>query len=120
SNLYPRQTPCDQDFLRKLARDTEPGKLQNWYNEQAAKLYRQLDAFDGEGLFIGDGTYLFVPDNPRYEGSQKLLFDEHNHPVSKQQEQEMTKAQRDRCRCRRCCKSGLLRRAGLAGRRRAG
>jgi len=23
-NLYPRQTPCDQDFLRKLARDTEP------------------------------------------------------------------------------------------------
>ena len=26
-NLYPRQTPCDQDFLRKLARDTEPEQL---------------------------------------------------------------------------------------------
>src|SRR5207249_2659414 len=67
-NLYPRKTPCDQDFLRKLARDTEPGKLQQWYNETVARLYRQLDAYDGEGLFIGDGTYLFVPDNPRYEG----------------------------------------------------
>ena len=27
-NLYPRQTPCDQDFLRKLARDTEPESLE--------------------------------------------------------------------------------------------
>ena len=57
---------------------------------------------DAEGLFIADGTYLFVPDNPRYEGSQRLLFDEHNHPVNKKQEQGMTKAQRDRCRWRRC------------------
>jgi hypothetical protein len=107
-NLYPRQTPCDQDFLRKLACDTEPGKLQKWYNDQVAKLYQQLDAYDGEGLFIADGTYLFVPDNPRYEGSQKLLFDEHNHPVSKQQEKEMTKAQRARCRWRRFYKAVLL------------
>lgn len=27
-----------------------------------------------EGLFIGDGTYLFVPDNDSYEGSARLLF----------------------------------------------
>jgi Transposase DDE domain len=107
-NLYPRQSPCDQDFLRKLARDTEPGKLQKWYNDHVARLYQRLDAYDGEGLFIGDGTYLFVPDNPRYEGSQKLLFDEHNHPVSKQQEQEMTQAQRARCRWRRFYKAVLL------------
>src|SRR6266545_4117131 len=26
-NLHPRQTPCDQDFLRKLARDTESAAL---------------------------------------------------------------------------------------------
>jgi Transposase DDE domain len=107
-NLYARQTPCDQDFLRKLARDTEPEKLQTWYNEQVAKLYGRLDAYDSEGLFIGDGTYLFVPDNPRYEGSRKLLFDEHNHPVGKEQEQEMTPAQRARCRWRRFYKAVLL------------
>jgi hypothetical protein len=107
-NLYPRQTPCDQDFLRKLARDTEPGKLQQWYNHHVARLYQQHDAYQGEGLFIADGTYLFVPDNPRYEGSQKLLFDEHHHPVSKQQEKEMTPAQRARCRWRRFYKAVLL------------
>jgi hypothetical protein len=116
-NLYPRQTPCDHDFLRKLARDTEPGKLQNWYNGHVAQLYQRLDAYDGEGLFVGDGTYLFVPDNPRYEGSQKLLFDEHNHPVSKQQEQEMTQAQRARCRWRRFYKAVLLLHADRVGER---
>jgi DDE family transposase len=107
-NLYPRQTPCDQDFLRKLARDTPPQALEEWYNRHVAKIYQELDAFDGEGLFIADGTYLFVPDNPRYQGSQKLLFDEHNHPVSKQQQQEMTPAQRQRCRWRRHYKAVLL------------
>ena len=30
-NHHPRQTPCDQDFLRKLARDTRPDELENWY-----------------------------------------------------------------------------------------
>ena len=107
-NLYPRQTPCDQDFLRKLARDTEPEKLQKWYNHHVARLYQRLDAYDGEGLFVADGPYLFVPDNPRYEGSCKLLFDEHNHPVSKQQEEQMTRAQLARCRWRRFYKAVLL------------
>jgi hypothetical protein len=116
-NLYPRQTPCDQDFLRKLARDTEPQLLQEWYNRQVAALYQELGAFDDEGLFIADGTYLFVPDNARYEGSLRLLFDEHNHPVSKQQEQEMTKAQRARCRWRRCYKAVLLLHGDAAGER---
>jgi hypothetical protein len=116
-NLYARQTPCDQDFLRKLARDTEPEALQDWYNRRVAALYQELGAFDDEGLFIADGTYLFVPDNPRYEGSLRLLFDEHNHPVSKQQEQEMTKAQQRRCRWRRCYKAVLLLHCDSAGER---
>ena len=83
-NLYPRQTPCDQDFLRKLARDTEPEELEEWYNRHVVAVYKELGAFDADGLFIADGTYLFVPDNPRYEGSQRLLFDEHNHPVEQE------------------------------------
>jgi hypothetical protein len=116
-NLYPRQTPCDQDFLRKLARDTEPQQLEDWYNRHVVALYKELDAFDDEGLFIADGTYLFVPDNPRYEDSLRLLFDEHNHPVSKQQEQEMTKSQRARCRWRRCYKAVLLLHCDAAGER---
>ncbi|MEK7753101.1 MAG: transposase, partial [Acidobacteriota bacterium] len=53
----------------------------------------------------------------RYEGSQRLLFDEHNHPVSKKQEQEMTKAQRARCRWRRHYKAVLLLHCDAAGER---
>ena len=116
-NLYPRETPCDQDYLRKLARDTQPEELEDWYNRHVAAMYQELGAFDSDGLFIADGTYLFVPDNERYEGSQMLLFDEHNHPVSKKQEQEMTKAQRARCRWRRHYKAVLLLHCDAAGER---
>jgi hypothetical protein len=116
-NLYPRETPCDQDFLRKLARDTEPEQLEDWYNRQVVAVYKDLKAFDDEGLFIADGTYLFVPDNRRYEGSQRGLFDEHNHLVSKKQEESMTKAQRARCRWRRYYKAVLLLHCDAAGER---
>jgi hypothetical protein len=116
-NLYPRQTPCDQDFLRKLARDTEPQRLEDWYNRHVAKIYQSLGAFDAEGLFMADGTYLFVPNNEHYEGSQRLLFDEHNHPVSQKQQQEMTKAQRARCQWRRFYKAVLLLHGDAAGER---
>jgi hypothetical protein len=107
-NLYPRQTLCHQDFLRKFARDTQPDLLEDWYNRHVSRIFHDLNAFDAEGLFIADGTYLFVPDNPRYEGSEKLLFDEHNHPVSQEKEQEMTRIQRQKCRWRRFYKAVLL------------
>ena len=80
-NTYDRQTPCDQDFLRKFARDTDAGRLHGWFNRQVPRLLRSLKLFDDEGLFIGDASYLFVPDNEKYKESVKLLFDEHNHPV---------------------------------------
>ena len=80
-NTNGRQTPCDQDFLRKFARDTEAGRLQAWFNREVPRLLRSLKLFDGEGLFVGDASYIFVPDNENYEDSVKLLFDEHNHPV---------------------------------------
>lgn len=107
-NDYPRQTPCDQDFLRKLAKDTDPGTLERWYNQEAVKVYHDLGAFDSAGIFVGDGTYLFVPDNKKYEGSKKYLFDEHNHLVSQEQEKKLTPAQRAKCRWRRCYKAVFL------------
>ncbi len=116
-NVHPRQTPCDQDYLRKLARDTESEQLEDWYNRHVASLYAELKAYDEEGIFIADGSYLFVPDNKNYEGSVRLLFDEHNHPVSKKQQQQMTEAQRDRCRWRRCYKAVFLLHCDAAGER---
>lgn len=100
-NAYDRQTPCDQDYLRKMARRTEAPLLQTWFNRDVVGIFKQHHAFDPEGIFIGDATYLFVPDNPRYEGSSVMLFDEHNHPV---EGQKLTAQQRARCTWRRCYK----------------
>ena len=100
-NEYDRQTPCDPDYLRKMARRTDAQLLQTWFNRDVVGVFKQHHAFDPEGIFIGDATYLFVPDNPRYEGSSVLLFDEHNHPV---EGQKLTPQQRARCTWRRCYK----------------
>jgi hypothetical protein len=81
-NDYDRQTPCDQDFLRKFARDTEANALHTWFNREVPRCLRSLGLFDAEGLFIGDASYLFVPDNEHYQQSDLLWFDEHNHPVN--------------------------------------
>jgi hypothetical protein len=80
-NHYPRKTPWDQDFLRKFARDTEADKMIEWYNKEINWCLREIMEFDKEGIFIGDATYIFVPDNEKYENSTRLLFDEGNHPV---------------------------------------
>ena len=100
-NHYDRQTPCDQDYLRKMARRTDAQLLQRWFNRDVVGIFKQHHAFDAEGIFIGDATYLFVPDNSHYEGSSVLLFDEHNHPV---EGKNLTAQQRARCILRRCYK----------------
>jgi hypothetical protein len=81
-NEYDRQTPCDQDFLRKFAHDTKADPLHAWFNREVPRTLRSLGLFDPEGLFIGDASYLFVPDNERYQQSDLLWFDERNHPVN--------------------------------------
>ncbi len=103
-NSYDRQTPCDQDFLRKLARDTEAAALQTWYNRDVARVLQTQGAFDPEGLFIGDASYLFVPDNPAYEGSVRLLFDAHGHPMAAAHLRSLPPQQAARCQWRRCYK----------------
>lgn len=100
-NSYDRRTPCDQDYVRKLAKDTEPERLQAWYGSAAASHFKDLEVYDSEGIFFVDGSYLFVPDNERYEGSRVALFDEHNHPISREAEQNLSETQRKRCQFRR-------------------
>jgi len=100
-NSYDRQTPCDQDFLRKLARTTPQQALLRWFNQDVVKILRKHKAFDPEGIFLGDASYLFVPDNPNYENSVRLLFDEHNHPV---ESKKLSRQEQDRYTWRRCYK----------------
>ena len=107
-NHYDRQSPCDPDFLRKLAKDTDAEALMRWFGGDGVRIFRRHRAFDREGVFIGDASYLFVPDNPRYEGSVKLLFDEHDHPISHEHYRTMTDEQKTRCQWRRCYKMVTL------------
>ena len=98
-NHYQRTTPCDQDFLRKFVRDVPAADWQAWFNGPVQQTFQRYGFFDPAGIFIGDGSYLFVPDNPEYEGSVVLWFDEHNHPVNYEElsPQERKKAHRERC-----------------------
>ncbi|MGH8650035.1 MAG: transposase, partial [Burkholderiales bacterium] len=111
-NDYDRQTPCDQDYLRKMARKTDADLLQEWFNREVTGIFKQHHAFDPEGIFIGDATYLFVPDNDAYEGSARLLFDEHNHPVDSK---KLTKKQQAAYTWRRCYKLVSLIHTNRAG-----
>ena len=107
-NSYDRQTPCDQDFLRKLARDTDADALMRWFNTDIVRLFRAQRVFDKEGIFIGDASYLFVPDNPRYEGSVRLLFDADNHPINRETFAKMSDERKASCQWKRCYKMVTL------------
>jgi hypothetical protein len=100
-NTFDRQTPCHQDYVRKMARRTESELLETWFNRDVVGIFKHHHAFDAEGIFIGDATYLFVPNNPQYENSSLLLFDEHNHPV---EASKVTAKERARCTWKRCYK----------------
>lgn len=102
-NSYDRQTPADQDFLRKFSKDTRPEALEQWFNADVARLWRQHKLFVG-GTFVGDASYLFVPDNERYERSVRMLFDEHDHPVAAADIERLSPQAAARCRWRRCYK----------------
>jgi len=107
-NYYDRQTPCDQDFLRKVSKDTDADALMKWFSTDVVRTFRTSRAFDKEGIFIGDASYLFVPDNANYEGSVKLLFDQDNHPISSKQFRKMGDEQKLGCQRRRCYKMVTL------------
>lgn len=100
-NSYDRATPCDQDTLRKALKDVSATTWLDWFNGAVQQAFQSYGFFDPEGLFIGDGSYLFVPDNPAYEASAVLWFDEHNHPVDYE---TLTPEQRKRAHRERCYK----------------
>ncbi len=98
-NSYDRATPCDQDTLRKALKDVTASQWLEWFNSPVQEIFQSYGYFDPEGVFIGDGSYLFVPDNPAYEGSVVMWFDEHNHPVDyeKLSPEQRKYAHRQRC-----------------------
>ncbi|MFA5654990.1 MAG: transposase [Desulfomonilia bacterium] len=114
-NKKERETPCDQDTLRKAARGTESADLLAWFNGDVQRLLRSKRFFDKQGVFVGDASHIFVPDNDKYEGSARLLFDENNHPVSSKELKRMDPAKAARCAWRRCYKLVSLIHTDLEG-----
>lgn len=98
-NAYARITPCDQDFLRKLARDTDEDALQKWFGRAVPQFVKKVGLWDDEGIVLADGSYLFVPDNKRYENSCVMRFDKHNHPVDRE---KLSPKELEQTRLRRC------------------
>jgi hypothetical protein len=100
-NEYDRQTPCDQDHIRKMAKKTDAANLMTWFNNDVVGIFKQHHMFDPEGIFIGDATYLFVPNNEKYKGSTVMLFDKHNHPVD---HKKLSDKEKSKYTWRRCYK----------------
>jgi hypothetical protein len=98
-NVYDRTTPCDQDTLRKACKDVPAAQWLEWFNGPVQQTFQRYGFFDPQGIFIGDASYLFVPNNPAYEGSVLLWFDEHNHPVDYENltPEQRRHAHRERC-----------------------
>lgn len=116
-NSYERTTPVHHDTLRKLAKDTDPERLERWFGTEVPRLYKELGAYDEEGIFVIDGSYLFVPDNERYEESSRLRFDEGGHPLSKDDYEALTPKEREQTQWRRCYRKVSLLHADRAGER---
>jgi len=108
-NHYTRISPCDKDFLRKMAKDTEAERLQRWFGTCVVREYQRMKAFDPEGIFAIDGTYLFVPpENDRYEGSSRLRFGPEGHPIDKEEFDAFPKSVQRQCPWRRCYRAVTL------------
>ena len=108
-NRRTRVTPCDKDYLRKMSKDTRPEPLQYWFGTDVVRVYHRLDAFEAEGIFAIDGTYIFVPlENKHYEESSVLRFDGRGHPISQKQYDALSKKEQERCVWRRCYRAVTL------------
>jgi len=100
-NDYERTTPCDQDTLRKAMKDVAAQTWMDWFNGDVQRTFQSYGFFDPAGIFVGDGSYLFVPNNEAYEGSCVMWFDEHNHPVNYE---KLNPAERKNAHLKRCYK----------------
>jgi hypothetical protein len=80
-NKNQRLIPIDQDTARKYFRDSDPDKLQRWFNVDIARWFREHRALGRTGIFILDQSLIPLPDNPNYENSSYLPIDDDGNYV---------------------------------------
>ena len=103
-NRKERRTPFAPDTMRKFFRDTPAGELVRWLNTDCVGAMKRQDAFDDDGLFILDSSWLFLTDNERRENALHLRFGADDQPVSKEAYERMTPEQKARTRWEYCYK----------------
>lgn len=98
-NKKPRTTPVDFDTVRKYYKDTDPDKLEDWYNKDVVGWMRRHRGFDKDGIFILDLSLLPLPDNPNYKRTGSLPLDEEGNyiDISELSEEEKKKLTYRRC-----------------------
>ncbi|MSR64982.1 MAG: hypothetical protein EXS18_04285 [Verrucomicrobiae bacterium] len=99
SALPPELASKRLDAASKALKDVTAQQWLEWFNGPVQQSFQEHGFFDPAGVFIGDASDLFVPDNPAYEGSSVLWFDEHNRPVDYDtlSPPERLTAHRERC-----------------------
>ena len=76
-NTGPRKTAVSHDTVRKYFKDSDPQKIQEWYNTKVQTWFRTKKSYESQGLFILDQSHLVVPKNKNYEDAVYLPVDEH-------------------------------------------
>jgi len=76
-NKFERKTACDQDTVRKFFKDSEPGKINDWFCSELQKWFLKNSAIDTDGIFILDQSHLVVPNNENYKDAVLMPVDEH-------------------------------------------
>jgi len=91
--------PLRPGLSAQVCQEVTAAQWLEWFNGSVQHVFQAYGFFDPAGIFVGDGSYLFVPDNAAYEGSVVRWFDEHNHLVNYEQltASERKQAHRERC-----------------------
>jgi len=113
-NRKARRTPFDQDTMRKLFPDTPVPALVGWFNRACAGAMGRQGAFDDDGLFILDSSWVFLAENGRRENALHLRFGADDQPVSREAYERMAPEEKARTRWDYCHKIVTLLHANAA------
>ncbi len=111
-NKKDRETPVDQDAVRKYFKDTDRQLMNEWYNRDCLRFIRHNRGIDKRGIFILDQSKIVVPDNKNYKRADYLLVNEYGHRIDTK---NMTEEQKKALKPRLCYALSTLLHVGADG-----